>query len=375
MRRDPWSVGLTLVFAPLFIVFYWLFTQGGSTAYSVLILNQDQGAILEGGKPFNAGELSLQEIEAVRYEDGKPLLKVRRAGSLESAERILRDRGAAAYLIFPPEFSQAIADRQSGDRNAGVTLIFGGDLTNPYYTIAATLALGAVEHYVNEATGQVPVLQYHEQALGASSARTEFEIYTPGIIIFAVTMLIFLASMTIAREIETGTLRRLQITPLTSFEFLGGVTLALVSLGILAVCLTLATAQVLGFRSQGPIWVAALVAALTSLAVIGSGMIVACFARTVSQAFVIANFPLGIFMFFCGVIFPIPKVVIFHIGGREIGLFDALPPTHAVVALNKILTLGVGLQEVTFELGALILLSLLYFALGVWLFQRLRLRG
>ena len=64
MLRDPWSVGLTLVFAPLFIVFYWLFTQGGSTAYSVLILNQDQGAILEGGKPFNAGELSLQAVNS-----------------------------------------------------------------------------------------------------------------------------------------------------------------------------------------------------------------------------------------------------------------------------------------------------------------------
>jgi hypothetical protein len=56
-------------------------------------------------------------------------------------------------------------------------------------------------------------------------------------------------------------------------------------------------------------------------------------------------------------------------------LFDFLPPAHAVVALNKVLTLGAGLPEVAYELIALILLSILYFSVGVWLFQRLHMGG
>jgi ABC-2 type transport system permease protein len=103
-------------------------------------------------------------------------------------------------------------------------------------------------------------------------------------------------------------------------------------------------------------------------------MVVACFSRTVSQAFIIANFPLAFFMFFTGAIFPIPKVVLFNLGGREVGLYDFLPPTHAVVALNKVLTLGAGIGEVAYELFALLVLSGLYFGFGVWLFQRLYLR-
>jgi ABC-2 type transport system permease protein len=79
-------------------------------------------------------------------------------------------------------------------------------------------------------------------------------------------------------------------------------------------------------------------------------------------------------MFFTGAIFPIPKVVLFTLGGRAIGLYDLLPPTHAVVALNKVLTLGAGLADVMYEVSALLILSLAYFALGAWLFQRKHMR-
>jgi len=188
-------------------------------------------------------------------------------------------------------------------------------------------------------------------------------------------MLIFLAAMVVAREVESGTLRRLQITRMTSFDFLGGVTLAMLSLAVLSLLITILTAVWLGFRSQGPLWAAVVVGTVASLSIIGAGLVVACFSRSVSQAFVIANFPLGLFMFFSGAIFPLPKVVLFQLAGHEVGLFDFLPPAHAVVALNKVLTLGAGLPEVAYELTALILLSILYFGVGVWLFQRLHMGG
>jgi ABC-2 type transport system permease protein len=80
-------------------------------------------------------------------------------------------------------------------------------------------------------------------------------------------------------------------------------------------------------------------------------------------------------MFFSGVIFPMPPVILFNIAGRAISAYDILPPTHAVVALNKILTLGAGLGDVAYELSALVVLSILYFAVGVWLFRKLHLRS
>ena len=43
MSRDKWMLGLTLAFAPFFVFLYWLILSGGSTSYTVLVINQDTG--------------------------------------------------------------------------------------------------------------------------------------------------------------------------------------------------------------------------------------------------------------------------------------------------------------------------------------------
>jgi ABC-2 type transport system permease protein len=375
MSRDGWMLGLTLAFAPFFVLLYWLITAGGSTTYTILTINNDKEIQLADGTTFNAGLEAVAALESVTYSDGQPLLKHVPAANLAEAEPILRNRGAAAYILIPENFSQTLLSLQSGDRSVTTKIIFGGDVSNPYYMVGVNLSLTAIDGYVMQATGQQPLIGYVEKPLGASAARTEFETYVPGTLIFAVILLIFLASMTVAREIETGTLRRLQLTPMNSLDYLGGVTAALVLVGTAAYALAFACAIAVGFRSQGSLWAALLVGAVTCLSVIGLGMVVASFTRTVSQAFVVANFPMAMMMFFSGVIYPLPKVTLFTIGGHAIGLYDILPPTHAVVALNKILTLGADLSEVTFELSALTILSALYFFVGVWMFKRFHLRS
>ena len=241
--------------------------------------------------------------------------------------------------------------------------------------IVANMALTTLDAFVQQATGQKLFVNYVEKPMGASATRSEFETYVPGTLIFSIVLLIYLASMTVAREIESGALRRLQLTPMRSFDLLGGITLALLLVGALSSILSFLVALALGFHSQGPVWVAILVSAVTSLSVIGLGLVVASLTRSVSQAFVVANFPLALMMFFSGIIFPMPPVNLFSIAGRSISPYDFLPPTHAVVALNKILTLGASLGDVAYELTALVVLSLLYFFGGVWLFQRMHLRS
>jgi ABC-2 type transport system permease protein len=226
------------------------------------------------------------------------------------------------------------------------------------------------DNYISSTTGTESPIQLVEIPLGNSATRTEFENYVPALFIFAVILVIFQAAMTPTREVESGTLRRLRMTRINSFELLGGITswLVLVALGEMA--LTFGMALVCGFRSQGPLWLALLVGAITSLSVIGTGMIVAAFSKTVSQAFVIANFPLGLFMFMSGVIYPMPRTPLFTLFGHAVAIYDILPTTHAVLALNKIFTLGLGFKDILFELSAVTLLSLIYFAIGVWVFQK-----
>jgi ABC-2 type transport system permease protein len=324
---------------------------------------------------LRAGDQVVEELERVTYANGNPLLQVKTVGGQVEAEAMLRNREGTVFLVIPEGFSDALRKAREGDRTAKAALTFGGDLTNPYYALGAILATSTVDSVVQDVTGWDPVIDFIEEPLGGSAARSEFETYVPGVLVFAVIMLIFSASMAVAREIEAGTLRRLLISRMNAFDWLGGITASQVIIGIVAILLSFSTAVALGFRSQGPFWIAILVAVFASLSVVGVGMVVASFANTVSRAFVIANFPLGLFMFFSGAVFPIPRVIIFTIGDRAISLYDILPPTHAVSALNKVLNLGAGIGDILFELSALVFLTAVYFAAGVWVFQSRHLRS
>ncbi len=374
-KRDLWVLGLSLAFAPLFVLIYWMWTGGNATtSYAVMVINEDAGAALADGTPLSAGEDVIHAMENLTFQDGSPILNVKRVPNRAEGEARLRERDAAALVILPPDFSQVIAETRAGDVPPSATVELVGDLTNPYYTVAAVMAMTAVDEYAIAATGEHRPIGLLETALGDSAARTEFELYVPGLFVLAVIMMLFQASMMVAREIEGGKLQRLRISRMTAFELLGGISVWLALVSVLEVLITFGVAAALGFRSQGALWIAILVGVITSFSIIGVGMIVASFSKTVSQAFVIANFPFGFFMFLSGAAFPVPMGSMFTLWGRDFHLVDLLPPTHAVTALNKVFTLSAGLGDVAFELAALVVLSVLYFGLGVWLFRRMHLR-
>ncbi len=369
-KRDLWVLMLSLAFAPLFVFIYWLMTSaGGSTTYGLIVINQDQGY-----QDQRAGQALVLQLKEFSYENGAPFLRVIEETDRTTAEKRLQNREAAALLIIPEDFSEVVEGMKEARQVKLTSLEFVGDLTYPTYTVAAVSAMTVADTFISSLSQETRPVAFLETPLGASASRSEFENYMPGLFIFAVVITIFQAAMLVTRESEGGKLIRLRMAGVSSFEFLGGVSAWLVLVSVISAGVTFATAIALGFTSQGPLWLAVLVIIITSFSIIGSGMIVASFAKTVSQAFVIANFPLGLLMFLTGAIFPLPRTSLFTIAGHEMAFADILPPTHAVIALNKIFTLGAGFSDIGFELSLLIILSALYFAIGVILFRRMNLQ-
>ncbi len=373
--RDPLVLSLSLAFAPFFVALYGLFFPSYSTTFILLVQNNDRAVQMADGSWLSCGEDIIQALESLTYANGNPILNVEQITDRAEAEGRIHDRDADALLILPEDLSSTIKETALGNRPEPSEVTFIGDLTSQPYAIAAVMANATLDEYVQEVTQQSRPVLVTEIALGVSAERSEFEIYVPGLFIFAVVMLIFQASMAIAREVESGTLRRLQISRMTALDYLGGTTVALIVIAIVQVLLTFFTAEAMGFRSHGALWLAILIGILTSLSIIGTGMIVACLSKSVSQAFIIANFPMTFFVFFSGAIYPVHSIELFTLGERTISLFDIIPSTHAVVAMNKVFTLGAGLDEILYELCALTVLSVLYFAAGVWLFSRTHLKA
>lgn len=364
--RDWLTLSLSLIFAPAVILLYWMITAGGSTTYHIIIQNHDTGAQASSGEWINAGDTVIDAVMGLTYADDQPIFVIDDVTDQAQIDSRLQNRQSALAIIIPSSFSAALLNPGSPCD----PLVFTGDLTNPYYSIAAVMASSAVDQTMREITGQPTPVPFEEIPLGGSAARSEFEMYVPGILVFSIIILVFSTAMFGAREKENGSLKRLQLTRMGSLDYLGGVTLYHLLTGIVAMLLTLGVALLLGFRSQGSIGLVILIGCLAMLSIIGVGLIVAAVSRSVAQAFVIANFPLAIMMFFSGSMFPIPTTTFFTIGGQNIGVFDIIPATHAVAAINKVFTLGVGLSGIRYEFIALTVLSILYFGIGVWLYQK-----
>jgi hypothetical protein len=94
--RDPLTLALTLVFAPVFVLLYWLFfPSGGSTTYTMLVINQDTGIEIDG-VTFLAGLEASEALRNITYANGSPMLEVRHTATQVEAESVLRDRKAPA---------------------------------------------------------------------------------------------------------------------------------------------------------------------------------------------------------------------------------------------------------------------------------------
>jgi ABC-2 type transport system permease protein len=363
--RDWVTLGLSLSIGGFFVLLYWLMIPSGSTRFGVMVQNLDSGA---------QGEKAVRLLETLTYPSGDPLLDVILVNDQVRAEDLLQDRDAEVLLVIPEDFSETLSLAARGEIQKPAELTLIGDLTNPYYAVGAVMAGSVIDEFVQVQTGEIRPIKYNEIALGSSAGRSEFDMYIPGILIVSVVMLVFSVSMTITYEVEAGTLRRLQMTAMKARDLLIGISLPIVLFGVLSLLLTLVIAIGLGFNSQGSVWLALFIGGMTAVAVVGVGLIVAAFSKSVSQAFIIANFPLIFFMFFSGAVYPIPRINLFQIAGIQISLYDILPPTHAVVALNKVLTMGAGLGGVWYEIVSLILLSLIYFGIGIWIFQQRQLK-
>jgi ABC-2 type transport system permease protein len=362
--RNPWLPLLAIGLGPFFVALMWaFFPSGGSTTYPVVVVNSDTGAA-------GAGARAVASLRSLTNDTGVPILDIRQVADLDHARAEIEARRAVAFVELPEAFTRSLVAARQG--TGAVPVRIGGDLGSPTYPVVAIMIADGLDRFARQETGRTALLELTETPLGASGSRTEFELYVPGVLVFAIGLMMFAAATALAQETEAGTINRLVRAPISAAGLLGGITVVQVLVGLVAGLASLGTAVLLGFRSAGPIWMALPIWVLTSLSVIGLGLLVAAFTRSVAQAFLVANFPFGVFMFLSGTMFPVRGLPLFSFAGHEVNLLDLLPPRHAVNALTSVFSFGS--TSIGYELAMLTLLSVAYFFLGAWAFHRRHLR-
>ncbi|MBC8185317.1 ABC transporter permease [candidate division KSB1 bacterium] len=367
--RNFWILVLTVSMAPFFVFVYYLITEASKPYYVLLVVNLDEGVGLSSGE-VNYGTLLIQATKSVKKDSIGIPLKIQTAKNRTEAIIRLKNKKADVLILIPENFSRSIHNLTTTKINTSINIEFIGDLTNVNYMIGAIWANELLNDFIFEATQKTKLLKIKETSLGISGRVDDFNLCVPGLLILSVIMLMFSATIAIITEVENKTMLRLKLSKISSFEFLTGVSFIQVLIGIISIFLTLIVAVFLGFEYAGSILILILIAVLTSISIIAFSLILAAFTKTVNEVLIVGNFPLFLFMFFTGAAFPMDGKEIFSIGGYSISLQGLMSPTHSISALNKVLILNMGFKNILPEIIVLVLLTVIYFVIGVLMFQR-----
>jgi len=362
--RSFWLLLLTVITAPFFVLVYDLITRSYVPVYDIMLINQDQG--IKSALSSSCWGDSL--VKALRNHKSNGW-EISVTTDRTEAERKLKNRKADMLMIIPEEFSLSLFALKSGTNTKPFDLEFLGNITDMNYVISAILTYSFVSDFIISETGAKPLFNFIETPLGSSGQLTDFEIAVPGLIIFSIIMLMLTASVAMMTEVENKTMLRLKLSKVTTFELMGGITIVQILVGFISVFLTMGVAAALGFRFQGSVVPVALTILLTTISIIAFSLFIAAFSKTVTQVLIIGNFPLFIFMFFTGAMFPIQIKPWFTAGGYQISIISLMSPAHSVSALNKLLIMQESFHAIVPELLCLILLCILYFTLGIWIYR------
>lgn len=371
--RHFWILMLTISMSLFFVFIYYLINEASKPQYDLLILNQDSGIVSES-QSINHGNLLIETMNTVITDTFDIPLKIKTAANRSEAMNRLKNQKSDALIVIPEDFSEQIQNLIASKNERSIQIEFIGDLTNVNYMISAVWANEIVTDYVFEATQKVRPIKVTETSLGLSGKIDQFDLYVPGLLILSVIMLMFSASIAIVTEVENKTMIRLKLSKITAFEFLSGVSFVQVLVGVISVVLTLVVAVWLGFDFAGSLTMAAFIVILTCISIIAFSLILAAFTKSANEILIVGNFPLLLFMFFTGAAFPMEGKALFTIAGYPISLQGLMSPTHAISALKKVLIMDMGMKDILPEIIVLVILTVIYFGIGLYAFQRRHMR-
>lgn len=368
--RDWKILIFTLVFGPLFVSIFYVAFNDKETTYKVGVYNKDIAVIDKNGTKVNVGKTLLDKLENEKNSDGSPKYKLTVEKDLDKAKKNVRQQKYDIYIVFPENFSKSVLE-QNDDYSISNTKLFAyGDISSQKYIISAIMINEDANKLINNTIGRKTTLQFVEEFVVTYKDRTEFEAAIPAAIFIGIIMILFTSAIALIKEVDSGTIRRIQISKASALEVLAALNISQIIIGIAEIALTLVMAfGVYKAKPGGSIGAILFVGILACISVIPIGFIVASFSRTVSDILIYGNIPYALMFIFSGA-FPLPRLNILSIAGHAVAINDLLPTTSAMTALKMIMDEGAKLSNVSFQIGLTIFMTIIYYIIGLILFNK-----
>ncbi len=318
-------------------------------------------------------------------------------GIQEQFEGLNESDLAALQELLQPLITNMTGAIPDYDENATAVVTLQGDPGGADYFTFSGIVDGVIRGYVdevdirtlNEASQylpfeldtslQEPHVTVEDKALEVSGLSV-FDSQLPGFIVFALLMGAMVVTIYLAKEESRGTLTRLKLTKMSSFDLLFGTTIPFTILAIIQLFILLGVAIGIGYHyhPDANIGLAIVIALIGAIACVALGLILAALVKNEDQAGTIAPAITVPLSFLTGAFFPMPAITLtndFLGTGKPFELFDILPWKQCVNALVKVLTYGADFEDVALNIVLMIVFTAILFVIGVSLYHKKRLRS
>ncbi len=268
-----------------------------------------------------------------------------------------------AGLVIPPDFQRNLSKNKPIDVQV---LVDGLDANQAGITQGYSQQI--ISQYSSQLeTNQKPTLITLQTIFLYNPGLKSSWFFIPGAFALALgSATSLIASATIIREKDKGTLEQLLITPAKEWEIILAKIIPVFILLMIDLIFILCFAQfVFGVPFRGNLWFLLGLSSLYILVNIAIGIMLATFSRTQQQAYIISFFTSLPLVLLSGVLSPIESMPVFF---QYLSLFN--PIRHYVTIIRGILLKGVGLEVLWVNAIALIFFATILLSISISKFRR-----
>ncbi|MDO5852436.1 MAG: ABC transporter permease [Methanobacteriaceae archaeon] len=383
--RDKKNLFFLLLFPAIFmLVFGFAFggTNTDTSTYNIGILNLDDGMYVNGENHMLSEDL-IKVIQDAKHENNEvKLFNVTILHNESEVNNLIQSESVTAAIIIPDNFSKNIySSRLSTVDNASSIITIKGNPNSMSYGVSEGVLSGIISKYSQNMEEQIlgsstRLVTINTETIGETSDYDTFDFQAPGIIVFAVLMIVTIVAANISIESENGTLKRLKLSKMTSIDYIMGNLIPWMLISGIQVIILLLVAILIGFTWQGgfnSIVLAVITAVIGSISSVALALIIVSLTKSSNQATnlgVLFAVPLS---FLVGSFFELPKLPITTIFGHTVQIYEILPWNHTLLALRQILLYGKGIEYVSSDLIISLLLGLILFGISIFLFSKKKL--
>ncbi len=361
---DKLSLFFVIMGPILSIVVFGLAFSGDVSHVRVLVVNQDEGYLIPPSRvrvSIASAIIANLDSEVVGVDD---------VATEAEGVKLVESADAYGVIVFPKDFTKNVYEK-SLDPSLSLDTTIRVKLNKTNVSVA-----GAIKEAMGDALVSALASMGVEGAISLDTGDAIYgekakyrDFFLPGIASFILYIGIFISTIqAFVGQRISGSLARLQVTPLRASEFVFGYAIAYTVLGLVESASVL-TFSVYGFgiACEGSMLLAFLVIGVLAVMSLSLGMMLSSFARRSEQAMasiaIVAMPP----MLLTGIFWPVEGIPTWL---RPVTWL--IPNTYAINAARDVMLRGWGIGQIWLELVVLVAFTVFFLALSVFSLNRVR---